>query len=391
MTEFRLGATNIDQRLSKGPLFHRWIPQGEEDAVSLDTGHTDYSLKVWFERKDFATGLGEEQAPISDYGALDAGPLKGKLEIENLSNNYVRAIRESEIDTTTTLEVHRSSESTEKEEAGPTKEEETSEEEYFELGKKLYKNFLYPCITRFINVLRIDYGQYWIQEMPEWDSREMTLGHYYQNQLFAHWSLDGGESWNYFCPNEARAIINSTFNEEEYQKFITKEDWESIPDKANQREGDGYKTTGEELLIETHQLTDTGKYKLAFIRGVTLLEVVTEKRVKPRLEKYSSEIEASLSVREIKSNLGGLQYLVAIIATPLENTTKSKIEKALRAIDTRNKIVHKDRSVPNDSESKEQLSALLDVAKSIMSREKIKLPQYLKPGSFAQSEWEYET
>lgn len=375
--------TSKDETKSNGPLFHRWLPDGEEDALYLDTGRQDYDLKVWFDRQDYSTGMGENDYPLSNHGALDAGPLKGKLEKKNLSESETKAIKESDVDKNVTLDIHLDNQNS----SESTKKQETDSDRYFELGKNIYEYFLYPCISRFLNVLRVDYGQYWIREMPEWDSRETSLGRYYRHELFAKWSLDGGENWSYFVPNKPLIRINHERNDEEYQKFITEEDWYNLPNKADERENGDSLNTSEDLLVETHRLNNNGKFKLAFIRGVTLLEVATERVVEPRLEKYTSVIEGSLSIKEIKPNLGGLKYLVAIVATPLENTTESEIEKTLQAIDTRNHIVHEDESMPDKSESQEQLLALLSVARSIMSREEINLPPYLNPGSLGKSDW----
>lgn len=49
MTLF-LTEEHIDTNAPPGPLFHRWLPGGVHDAISLETREPDSSLKVWFER-----------------------------------------------------------------------------------------------------------------------------------------------------------------------------------------------------------------------------------------------------------------------------------------------------------------------------------------------------
>jgi hypothetical protein len=34
-----------------GPYFHRWLPNGEEDAIQLETGDSNSNLRVWFKRR----------------------------------------------------------------------------------------------------------------------------------------------------------------------------------------------------------------------------------------------------------------------------------------------------------------------------------------------------
>ena len=70
--------------IGSGPLFHRWLPDGEKDAIPLDTGEPDVELRVWFERlgfvDDLVTGLDSkliaiEQARyhLSSQGLPDVG------------------------------------------------------------------------------------------------------------------------------------------------------------------------------------------------------------------------------------------------------------------------------------------------------------------------------
>ncbi len=39
-----------------GPLFYRWLPDGEKNAITLSTNDDNANLKVWFERYGFVDG-----------------------------------------------------------------------------------------------------------------------------------------------------------------------------------------------------------------------------------------------------------------------------------------------------------------------------------------------
>ena len=40
----------------KGPLFHRWLPDGRQDSIVLATKDPNTKLEVWFERRGYADG-----------------------------------------------------------------------------------------------------------------------------------------------------------------------------------------------------------------------------------------------------------------------------------------------------------------------------------------------
>src|SRR2546423_8090993 len=82
----------------EGPLFHRWLPDGEKDALILETGTPNTTLKVWFERRGYVddrhikydiTRKEVDSAIIPTQAALVAGSLFGSLEIQGLTEEEV--------------------------------------------------------------------------------------------------------------------------------------------------------------------------------------------------------------------------------------------------------------------------------------------------------------
>src|SRR5437763_17048415 len=80
-----------------GPRFHCWLPDGERDAVELNTEESAARLRVWFERhghmeNGFIKFADREhtldRSVIPMQGMLEAGPLLGDLTID-LSDNDV--------------------------------------------------------------------------------------------------------------------------------------------------------------------------------------------------------------------------------------------------------------------------------------------------------------
>lgn len=361
LIKFRVRLTDFQEQKSRGPLFHRWLPNGEEDAIEIDTGYPDYKLEVWFDRWNFAkdstidnNDVKREEFDEKDLlsqGALDAGFLLGRLEIENISDSIVQFIREDN----------------------------KGNEEYVQLAKQLLNNVLYPKLSGFVNTLRFDYGQYWLNEIPEWDSRERSLGDYYRSELHARWSLDGGNEWHRFIPNDIVPKLNMFGRSEtDYEELLTQDDWRRIEDRMSDWDGEPSLNTSETLFVETHRLLDQEKYKQAFIRNGTLLEITTEEKVNSLFDPYGQ----GFSVGSLRTKLGGLKQLVALTATLLGNNTEQEIKDTVRSIEIRNKIVHENEYPADELNESEKLSGSLEVAKSIMGNDQIKLPKYLKLGIF---------
>jgi len=84
-----------------GPQFHRWLPDGEKDAILLDTGDPNAVLKVWFERRGFVRDgfivydrkrQEADSEIIPKQAVLDAGPLRGLLEIQEISAEEIMSL-----------------------------------------------------------------------------------------------------------------------------------------------------------------------------------------------------------------------------------------------------------------------------------------------------------
>lgn len=162
----------------EGPLFHRWLPNGEKDAIVLDTGDPQSELKVSFEHRGYVDDgyvrfdwKRDEVDPsiIPRQAVLEGGHLAGWLKIE-LPDEELEALRKVS----------------------------TGDPAYEALGRRLIK-LIRPPVNKLINLLRTNYGQYWLREIEEWDSRSRSLGSFCAG-LGIRWSLDGGKTWGNLSP-----------------------------------------------------------------------------------------------------------------------------------------------------------------------------------------------
>ncbi|MEZ4865197.1 MAG: hypothetical protein R3C14_28025 [Caldilineaceae bacterium] len=331
-----------------GPLFHRWLPNGESDALAIASTDADIGVRVWFEQRGYL-GFGElirfdyqrrevDEALVEKQAILDAGPLRGLLTIKNIDQEMVTVLQEDK----------------------------TGEQEYATLGKRVIK-VLYPILSRLIDTLRVRFGQYWIEPLEKWDSRRHTLGAYCHGILHLKYSLDNGDQWREFIPDEPvsyGSVTSITPGEKTFSQYLTEDDWLELKDLVNS----GYKPSlASNALITTHQLLDSGSYRQAFIEGVTALELALNELVRDRLFHNSALMEKIQSFWNLP-----LYTQVAIAASLTQNITPNEIEDTLEAIKTRNCIIHEGQQV--GEEKKSELRSLLVAIAKLIPGVQFKLP-----------------
>jgi hypothetical protein len=316
---------------------HRWLPNGIEDAIQLKTKILEARLRVWFERYGsvqngiirFSYGMQEVDPQImSEQGMLDSGPLLGLLEPEDASENEIKALGGDET------------------EAGS----------YEKLGKKV-RRLVEPAVKRFLSILRTTFGQYWIQLPEQWDSRKESLGSW----CFSYnmkWSTDKGESWSKFVPTEISPIVIMGMEPGDHRDYMTQDAWQQL---ATLCEEDYEPSPAATLLAKAHQLLDQGDLRYAFIEGVSAMELAIAERLR-KAHKGTTKLEKAV---EPFYGLTNRAQLVAMVSQ-VTGVNISDIEKAIEAIDIRNKIVHESEGIEFDAKKKTCLEALIRTVNKLL-------------------------
>lgn len=327
-----------------GPLFHRWLPDGEKNAIQLSTVDPKASLKIWLERRGYFDGSfikfdynRKEVDPkiMEQQGILDAGPLFGLLEIQGIPRKNLDVLRMKKI----------------------------GHNLYVSLGKRVVK-LICPLVQRFLNILRINYGQYWIAELNKWDSRRETLGNFCGLSLSMKWRITGEKTWKPFEPEKKRIMLEGHLPGD-FSEYLTKDDWQELVNTYQK----GYDpSTAAFILSRAHQSFDQGYFRQAFVEGATALEIALHEFIRNNLQ-ASELLNTSIKsfwIMPIRSQL-------TTVFTILCNTTTKQIEDAVKACEIRNDIIHEGKNPPVGSEDK--LIALLRLVALIISGPKFKFPK----------------
>lgn len=163
LLSFRIDFEQLEDD-GQGVIFHRWLPDGKNNSIKLNVTLRNANAKVWFERCGYTDDKfirynrefrKVDPQIMARQGCLFSGPLFGLIEIEKLPKKILDAIKDSN----------------------------KGNEDYINFAKDLAQKVLYQPISDFIETLQTNYGQYWLKNIPKWDSRFRSLGYYCSHTL----------------------------------------------------------------------------------------------------------------------------------------------------------------------------------------------------------------
>lgn len=330
-----------------GTLFHRWLPDGCSNAITLDTGNEYSELKVWFERKGFIRDgwiefdyKREEVDPdiMIKQAKLDAGPLFGYLRITDVTESEYAAVTNNKV----------------------------GSPEYMNFGKRVIE-LIHPPISQLLRVLRITFGQYWIRELEQWDSRDMSLGNYCRSRLHLSWSIDEGDTWNDFAPNEQIVNLHSHINlDEDFSVFLSEENYRDLPKILAAK---NEPSLGAETLSYSHRIFDDGDIRHAFIEATIALEMIIHEFIHRKLS-------ASATLTKYDQSFFDLPLRAQLISLSLmiEKINTEDLELASEAINIRNKIVHEGWQPVDDRRTRKIFMTFIRVCSYLLDGPKLRFP-----------------
>jgi hypothetical protein len=330
-----------------GPLFHRWIPNGETDAIELSTGEEDAFLQVWFERRGFVEEglikfhpdrLEVDETLIPKQGILDAGPLFGLLKICNLSSEDLETLDKSK----------------------------TEYREHKAFGKRVV-SLIYAPVSRFIKTLRTNYGQYWLKDLAKWDSRDFSLGYYFDGIIQSKYSVDDGKTWFQFRPTKYAITESAIASILPYNEYLTEEDWKVLQNISKLKYEPSAAT---EILARAYKFLKQDRIKQAVIEGVTALEIAINEVVRQALGNNAALLKSIQAFWQLP-----LPTQVVTLTSITGGSPLQDVESAIKIIEIRNKAVH-EGLFPLPENTKEELTKLLKVTANLLPSPKLKFPSY---------------
>jgi hypothetical protein len=327
---------------SKGISFHRWLPNGESDAINLKTKSNDVELKIWFKRMGFVRNNGIEyklnkeefdDSIMVKQGKLFSGPLFGFITIKNIPDDVLKSIDKGSL----------------------------GDKNYISLGKKIVLDYLYPPLNNFLNIIRFNYGQYWIKELKRWDSTEMSLGSYCDD-IYLKWSTDK-INWKPFIPDERVMKYNAFMSSEKtFMEFLTQDDWRKLGEYTNSHEVDSEVIF---ILTKSRKALENKDYRYAVIEGICALEMAISEYTRTKMR--SIDNDAFDFFKDLN-----LDKRVKILM-PLLNFPPKNVENVLKVIKLRNKVVHEGINSFNDDIT-DKLLILIETVSYFYPEYKFKFP-----------------
>ncbi len=298
---------------SSGPLFFRFLPDGEADAIEVPIGNEAYSLSLWFERRGYVDHRGlivwdakrrEVTADlVSRQGILQGGPLFGRLQVNNVTDAELKALRADLV----------------------------GHSEYEAFAKRCL-DIIVPHSSRLIKILRDTYGQYWIPELHTWDSRTVTLGAYCRNTLQMRWRESADDTYRDLIPTQPNFTIRLEADDWDNPQYISVSDWHDMHKLMAQKFEPPLASS---VTARANELLEGGNIRHAIIEAVTAIEIAIA-GVMTRAEVDKNELNFFWST--------GLQNRLMIVAAARGDLDRKSLDKLLEIIDLRNKIVHEGRS-----------------------------------------------
>jgi len=328
-----------------GPLTHRMMPDGEADSIQLDVGNADFELKIWFERRGIMNGnqiefkLDEhnvDENEIGKHGLLDIGPLTCRLILKNIPQEEFDVIIKNRI----------------------------NDVQYIAFTKRFLKLIL-PTLNNFIQKLRIKHGQYWLNDIKNFDSRYQSLGNYCKN-LQMKWREIGNIDWFDFQPTNLMIQFDSIVQSDEnfITDYITHDDWQKIKQEKDVQLDS---TLAMDLLVESWKNFDQGDISKSIISGITSLELSLEQVIRTGLSKFDLTYDKIDDFKKSK-----FDTKLTVIASLRDDISKTELENSLEVYSIRNKIVHDGEEPPTNMFPK--LKSLLDVVSKLTLSHEFKSP-----------------
>lgn len=337
---FTLALTKEDS-VANGPLFHRWIPDGERDAIELpplsspDPGPKPSRLRVWFDPRGGDFG-GLHYAPegppfprekVEREGKAEGGPLHGELQVDDVDDAAIQALDQDS----------------------------RHDPAYEALGRIVYKAIHVP-ISNFVLCLKHVYGQSWLQPPDHATDRRGSLANYFAN-MGVKWRV--GDRSGRFRPGTPVSWLKLTaLHASEYRQYLKRAEWDEIPDLLCKWVRPPAAT---EVLSRAARMLLEEEVRSACVEAYAGLELALSQYVESR---NNDPVWRSL---RRTFDAAKMEQKLALVAAHA-NIQSEAFDHAIEGLEARHRVAHKGW-IPTESEESvlaHAVHTLIEVAASLL-------------------------
>jgi hypothetical protein len=234
--------------------------------------------------------------------------------------------------------------------------------EYIQAGKRISEK-IQRKVGLFVSRLRTQNGQYWLENVLPWDSRQMSLGTYCNSTLGLKWLHTTDGSWNWFLPTPSMSVVTvRPMPGRGFAEYLTEVDWRALQAHCCQSDV----SLGIEMLGSATEALDTGYWSYAFVTVATALEFALAERM--RSGRSDPKIKKALNSFSDQETLPARAAVVLLAAgAPVDEVTA-----VLSSIEIRNRIAHEGYR-PKEKEARE-LRPVMQTIKFLMQLDELKTP-----------------
>ncbi len=336
--------TSVKKQVN-GPIFTRWLPNGETDAIKIPSPAYSATVFLWFERHGSHDEHGFiryekdcydiDPEAIPRQKKLYAGHLYVKVKFDDVPESLITAITTDD----------------------------SENEQYIKFGKILVKKITAPILSKITNILRNTYGQYWIKQIENYDSRTMPLSNYCHYHKMK-WELVNGDS-GFFLPGKLETLsIGYSAGESSELEFINKDEWFKLENLLNR---DFDPSLSSSFASRANQLLFEGRLSHSLIEAVIALELSLEEYVRGLFDSSAPELNNIASgfwKCNLPTKIGLVGCLIGVPGTD--------IKLAIEGVNKRNSLVHDGKQV--DDSIEKNIVGLLQTISKLNGPNRLKFP-----------------
>lgn len=250
----------------------------------------------------------------------------------------------------------------------------TNDEKYIKFAKNLFSNVVLPTLNNFIRILREKYGQYWIEEIPKFNSKHESIGSYCA-RFNMKWSNDSGTSWNDFKPSNlvGRGVTVIMQGFEGFQNYISKNDWDDI---LQELKTDHPPIFPLQSMVKCWSFFDQNEIERSVIEGITSLELAVGYVIKEKLSRFNKSIK---DINTIKHS--DFPEKITLICSFHNLISSTELENSLLMYKLRNNLVH-EGIIPDIGEVKLNIRGLLNTISKLLLDKSFRFPSVNSGNSF---------